>query len=74
METSGKKRLTVAWLVVVAITLIYLWIDHTADDGGVPMASTAVHRVGDRPRPREVPDHHARVHGRPARAAARCAA
>ena len=42
METSSKKRLNVAWLVVVAITVIYLWIDNTADDGGVPVSSTAV--------------------------------
>ena len=42
METSSKKRLNVAWLVVVAITVIYLWIDHTAEEDGVPTASTAV--------------------------------
>ncbi len=42
METSSRKRLNVAWLVVVAITVIYLWIDHTAEEGGVPTASTAV--------------------------------
>ena len=42
METSGKKRLFVAWLVLVAITLIYLWIDHSADTSGVLVASTVV--------------------------------
>lgn len=42
MEASGKKRLIVAWLIVVAITVIYLWIDNTADDRGVVVASTAV--------------------------------
>jgi len=42
MDTSSKKRLNVAWLVVVAITVIYLWIDHTAEHDGVPTASTAV--------------------------------
>ena len=42
METSSKKRLNVAWLVLVAITVIYLWIDHTAEEDGVPTASTAV--------------------------------
>ena len=72
VETSSKKRLNVAWLVVVAITVIYLWIDHTADDGGVLDGQHRRDRVGDRPRPREVPDRHARVHGRPARAAACC--
>jgi hypothetical protein len=42
VEASGKKRLIVAWLIVVAITVIYLWIDNTADDRGVVVASTAV--------------------------------
>ena len=42
METAAKQRLNLAWLVVVAITLIYLWIDHTAEEGGVATASTAV--------------------------------
>lgn len=42
METSGNRRLLVAWLVLVAITLIYLWIDDSADDSGVLVASTAV--------------------------------
>ena len=35
-------RLLVAWLVLVAITIIYLWIDNSADDNGVLVASTAV--------------------------------
>jgi Prokaryotic Cytochrome C oxidase subunit IV len=42
VETSNRKRLLVAWLVVVAITLIYFWIDDAADDNGVVVASTAV--------------------------------
>ena len=42
METSGRTRLLVAWLVVVAITLIYFWIDGAADDSGVAVASAAV--------------------------------
>ena len=42
MQTSDKKRLLGAWLVLVAITLIYLWIDHSADTSGVLVASTAV--------------------------------
>ena len=41
METSSKVRLFVAWLVLVAITLIYLVIDH-ADDSGVLVASTTI--------------------------------
>ena len=42
MEQSGKTRLFVAWLVLVAITLIYLWIDNAADASGVFLASTGV--------------------------------
>lgn len=42
METPSKRRLLVAWLVVVAITLIYSWIDDAAHDSGVAVASTAV--------------------------------
>ena len=41
MDLSADKRLTVAWLVVVAITLIYLGIDGSADDSGVAVASTS---------------------------------
>ena len=42
MQTSDEKRLLGAWIVLVAITLIYLWIDHSADTSGVLVASTAV--------------------------------
>jgi hypothetical protein len=42
VETSDKKRLLVAWLVAVAITLVYFRIDDAADDSGVVVASTAV--------------------------------
>ena len=40
MNLAGDRRLTVAWIVVVAITLIYLVIDRSVDDDGVPGAST----------------------------------
>ena len=42
METSSKLRPFVAWLVLVAITVVYLGIDHSADDSGAPTASTIV--------------------------------
>jgi hypothetical protein len=42
VERSGRTRLVVAWFVLVAITLIYLWIDNAADVGGVLLASTGV--------------------------------
>ena len=41
MHLSAGKRFTVAWLVAVAITLIYLGIDGSADDSGVAVASTS---------------------------------
>ena len=41
METSFNKRLFVVWIVLVGITLIYLWIDTSADANGVLEASTA---------------------------------
>ena len=42
VETSKKRRLDLAWLVLVAITVIYLWIDHTAEHDGAPVSSVAV--------------------------------
>jgi hypothetical protein len=38
----STKRLNVAWFAVVAITVMYLWIDHTADDGSVAVSSKGV--------------------------------
>ena len=42
MEDRDKKRLLIAWLVLVAITVVYLWIDETAHDRGVLVGSVAV--------------------------------
>ena len=42
MTSSTNSRLMIAWLVLVAITLIYLWIDNSADKRGVLVASTTV--------------------------------
>ena len=41
-DTTRNMRLFLVWLVLVAISLAYLWIDHTATHGGLPSASTAV--------------------------------
>ena len=41
-DTARNLRLFVVWLVLVAISLAYLWIDHTATHGGLLSASTAV--------------------------------
>jgi cytochrome c oxidase subunit IV len=42
MENGFNKRLFVAWLILVAISLVYLWIDHSATHQGIPTASTLV--------------------------------
>jgi hypothetical protein len=42
VETSAKKRLLAAWAVVVAITVMYLWMDRSADDRGVLVTSVVV--------------------------------
>jgi Prokaryotic Cytochrome C oxidase subunit IV len=42
VETSSKLRLLAAWLILVAITVIYLGIDRSADDEGTLAASTIV--------------------------------
>ena len=40
MRLSAERRLSVAWVVVVTITLIYLVIDGFVDDSDVPRVST----------------------------------
>ena len=40
MHLSAERRLSVAWVVVVTITLIYLVIDGSVDDSDVMRAST----------------------------------
>jgi hypothetical protein len=42
MGTAFNKRLLAVWLILSAITVIYLGIDHSADEHGVPKASIAV--------------------------------
>ena len=40
MHLSAERRLSVAWVIVVMITLIYLVIDGSVDDSDVMRAST----------------------------------
>jgi len=40
VHLSAERRLSVAWVVVVTITLIYLVIDGSVDDSDVMRAST----------------------------------
>ena len=42
MEDESNRRLFVVWLILVAISLVYLWIDHSATHQGIPTASTVV--------------------------------
>jgi hypothetical protein len=37
-----NKRLAIVWLVLTAMTLAYIWLDHSADDDGVLKASTVL--------------------------------
>lgn len=34
MGATFNKRLSIVWLVLSAITLLYLWIDHSSDHDG----------------------------------------
>jgi hypothetical protein len=42
VTSEFNKRLFVVWLILVAISLAYLWIDHAASHQGIPTASTTV--------------------------------
>ena len=42
MGISDKRRLFIAWIVLVGITLVYLWIDRTPDATGALVASTTI--------------------------------
>ena len=42
MKVSLNGRLFIVWLILVSITLLYLWIDHSVDRSGALVASTAV--------------------------------
>jgi hypothetical protein len=42
VDSSNKKRLLVVWPVLVAITVVYFWIDQSADKHGALVASTTV--------------------------------
>ena len=42
MRVTFNKRLMVVWLVLASMTLAYVWLDHSADDDGLPRASSIV--------------------------------
>jgi hypothetical protein len=41
VKLSVARRLVLAWVVLVAVTLLYLVIDTSGDDDGIPIASTS---------------------------------
>ncbi len=42
MNATFNRRLMIVWLILTAMTLVYVWLDHSADDDGMLRASTAV--------------------------------
>ena len=42
MGATFNKRLLIVWLILTAMTLAYVWIDHTVDQNGTLRASTVV--------------------------------
>jgi hypothetical protein len=42
VSATFNKRLMVVWLVLSAMTLAYVWLGNSADDGGILRASTTV--------------------------------
>jgi hypothetical protein len=42
VSATFNKRLMFVWLLLTAMTLSYIWLDHSADDDGVYRASTVV--------------------------------
>ena len=42
MSTAFNNRLLVVWALLSAMTLAYLWLDHSADDDGTLRPSTVV--------------------------------
>jgi Prokaryotic Cytochrome C oxidase subunit IV len=37
-----NKRLAIVWLILSAMTLVYVWLDVAVDQNGTPTASTVV--------------------------------
>jgi len=40
--STSSKRLLIVWLILTSMTLVYVWLDHTADQNGMLKASTVV--------------------------------
>ncbi|WP_273733658.1 cytochrome C oxidase subunit IV family protein [Mycolicibacterium septicum] len=42
MRTKGNTRLLIVWVILTAMTLVYVWLDEAVDQNGAPKASTVV--------------------------------
>ena len=42
MSGTFNKRLAIVWLILTAMTLIYVWLDEAVDQNGTLKASTVV--------------------------------
>ena len=42
MGVTANIRLLLVWVLLSAMTVAYVWLDHTADQGGTLKASTVV--------------------------------
>jgi hypothetical protein len=42
VTATFTKRLLIVWLILTSMTLVYVWLDHTADQNGMLKASTVV--------------------------------
>ncbi|ULE31680.1 cytochrome C oxidase subunit IV family protein [Mycobacterium sp. IDR2000157661] len=42
MSVAFNIRLLIVWAVLTGMTLVYVWLDHTADENGTLRASTVV--------------------------------
>jgi hypothetical protein len=42
MTSTNSRRLLIVWAVLAAMTLVYVWMDHTVDESGTLRASTVV--------------------------------
>ena len=42
MSATFNKRLLIVWVILTAMTLAYVWLDHTVDQNGTLKPSTVV--------------------------------
>lgn len=42
MSTTFNKRLLAVWAILMSMTLVYVWLDHSVDQNGTLRASTVV--------------------------------